>query len=397
MGKTEETKEFMELKKAFKKWLLENNKNRKKPRTEGTIDTYSNQYVNGFFELANKVFEKKLGIKVSELNWKGKNASKQEMNKYIVAITGGILADTIDKATKEKKSNYQNFQSSFNSFLVFLSEKKYGICQGTIITAVEKGAKKEIFDKVSKGNSKETIVKNALRDLALKYPKPVQYSQGELKEIFNQRLTTQDRFYEKIFLPITILNKLTNNNYNELNESELPDTKFLFGKRVNDYVLFKDIESVSIYVVDQKVYMKSKKDKKEKLVWTETKNIGDFEPLKTISISDLSLDHNNAVKQQLKNSVDDYPEIKKMTDEIIKSLGADPKDFENYREIEIGGKDISEVISEKGKSEEIYNKIVNKIDKNNLKKDLDKLFKEVGGYTIMHRSYNSSQGGKDNK
>ena len=43
----------------------------------------------------------------------------------------------------------------------------------------------------------------------------------------------------------------------------------------------------------------------------------------------------------------------------------------------------------------IKNMIVNKVDKNKLKAELANLFDEIGGYTIMHRSYNSSQGGKD--
>lgn len=408
---------FKEIKEKYGKAL-------KGKCSDNTINHYKGDYINHVFKESDIVFKKVLGFEVKELHWTS-GANIQRAHKYVMAVISGIVANKV----KNKDKYWEDYQSAFNRFLIFIEEEKWGIAQGEFIDAIlnselpdvnGKNIKEEDIKRITEikeelgamtaetkngirqkqGNA---VVKIIIDDLVKVYANEVVYSKDALNKVFLSRLTTQDRKYSNMFLPISILNQLTTDKsskgyYNELNEKELNKLKIIIddcGKSCK----FSDVEAIVMRISEERSYVRLKNSGELKIIFTENKK-GTFEELETIIISDLSIDHDDSVVNQLKKSENDYPELKQLTDEIIKYYEKkqfiDASNCSNYRELKVLDSDelLIDYIEKKGEAQEIVEEVKNKVDSEKICKELKKMFDGVGGYTIMDKSINSSLSGK---
>ena len=143
------------------------------------------------------------------------------------------------------------------------------------------------------------------------------YTYKELQSKFRSRLTTQDRNYDESCLPCRVLNDIYSDNpiYEDLLKRMFDRVVFLLAN--NQKVTLKDI--VEVCFCKGLVWLKLKNGE-VKLLYTEVyvkgKPMG-YDKMPATMVSELTLDHDEALRKQLPKELENYPTLKKLSDYVV--------------------------------------------------------------------------------
>ncbi len=318
--------------------------------TSGSSNSYISYLKNAFKKLTDSDFQNNVGKKSLELI----ACSNYKTRLKIVDCLKTMLykESQKDNPTINKKT-ISNYLSSVNKFYIFLEFSKNKWSGATTPKGVFKGMKINSI-----------------------------YSKDDLIEAFRFRLETQDRYYANISFPCRLFSKIYKNNsdvrlkneYNDMLEGKIKETKIIYSDK-GDSIRLDSVEC--IVIKGTKSIMKS--GGKNYTIFTEkydkdTKG-GIFVESKATSLSELSLDHDEALHNILTCNITNYPIIKRISDELAKTKNNTPKEMSS-----------SKLLSDFFEKE--YSKMF--IDETALLAEIKNVFGEIG-LTIMDVRNNSSK------
>lgn len=199
------------------------------------------------------------------------------------------------------------------------------------------------------------------------------YNQKALRSKFLSRLTTQDRIYSFGAFPIYIVNSIARQRKISLFDKMIDETKFIYNHK-GDYFYFKDIDRVMLGT-DGHAYFS--KDGVVYTVFTQIpkKTPADYCAAHIPKIDDLSLDHDNPVKNVLKSEISTMPVLNLLSQDIWK--------FKQVYKNTHKSADNRAVLA-------AYKHVMMKVDEVTLIKETEAFLNQLS-LTIMERGFNSSK------
>ncbi len=200
------------------------------------------------------------------------------------------------------------------------------------------------------------------------------YDKKNLYRVFTLRLVTQDRFYNSLFFPISLIKKI----FYKRNEKKLFDqciNEMLDHTKVfhqNGFFYLKDIQQIDF--ADGKVLVQQKD--KTFLAYTKMADNNSLSPFTTTQLSKIALDHDKPMYNIITEKAKELEVLQIITDEIKKHIGSDKLNRNSLARV-------SKIVFENG--------FVETVSLDALKKELDLIVNETV-LQLMDSSQNSSKG-----
>ncbi len=323
---------------------------------ESTISCYIKQYIKKCLEIY---------LDLSMLDFK---IFDDKIKLVLAQALHRLLYKAIKSNANEKdKKRLQDYNSAVRALIAFLE---------SLLPSVE-----ELSEEDQSLQEEEVVAPAASSHVVLAFSEDDVddvYTYDELIQIFKSRIATQDRSYKDAYLPCRVLQKIFGKNpkYRALIKAMLDRTVFLLGN--NKKALLKDIQE--IYFSKGYVWVKLKNGEIE-LLYTEVfckgKSVG-YDVMRASKISDLTLDHDMALRQHLPTALNFYPNLKKLSDSVVKFRKTFHKSNDKYA-------------LAKAFFEQIYPGL--EIDEEELLNELCDFYNKIN-FTIMLGKYNCSKNGR---
>jgi hypothetical protein len=200
------------------------------------------------------------------------------------------------------------------------------------------------------------------------------YDKKNLYRVFTLRLVTQDRFYNSLFFPISLIKKI----FYKRNEKRLFDqciNEMLDHTKVfhqNGFFYLKDIQQIDF--ANGKVLVQQKD--KTFLAYTKMADNNSLSPFTTTQLSKIALDHDKPMYNIITEKANELEVLQIITNEIKKHIGSDKLNRNSLVRV-------SKIVFENG--------FVETVSLDALKKELDLIVNETV-LQLMDASQNSSKG-----
>lgn len=200
------------------------------------------------------------------------------------------------------------------------------------------------------------------------------YDKKNLYRVFTLRLVTQDRFYNSLFFPISLIKKI----FYKRNEKKLFDqciNEMLDHTKVfhqNGFFYLKDIQQIDF--ANGKVLIQQKD--KTFLAYTKMADNSSLSPFTTMQLSKIALDHDKPMYNIITEKANELEVLQIITNEIKKHIGSDKLNRNSLARV-------SKIVFE--------NDFVASLSLEALKKELDLIVSETV-LQLMDSSQNSSKG-----
>lgn len=200
------------------------------------------------------------------------------------------------------------------------------------------------------------------------------YDKNNLYKVFTLRLLTQDRFYDSLFFPISLIKKIfykrnQKKMFDNCINGMLDHTKVFYS---NGFFLLKDIKQLDF--INGKVFVKQQDT--QFIAYTKMADNSTLSPFSTTQLSKIALDHEKPMYNIINEKTKELEVLQTITTEIKQNAGSEKINRKSLATI-------SKILFENG--------FPATIDLVALKNELD-LIAEATALQLMDSSQNSSKG-----